>query len=175
MKPSPEAQELPEIGPTSCTGVPPGRARMEPWCSNMAKRVMESLPAFVLWCDEYSVRNELLDQQHQGLLSLINELYASILRGEAASLPRTLEKLEAYTRTHFLTEERLLRECGYELYEDHKKAHDWMIQKTISLRLGIRVGDNGASKEMFSLLKDWWIGHICRTDRQYASCLARAD
>jgi hemerythrin len=89
-------------------------------------------------------------------------------------LPRMLEQLEEYTKVHFATEESMLRQCGYDRYEEHKDRHDWMVQKTIELRVNYRVRNENLSSEMLSLLKDWWIGHIQKIDRQYVAALIAA-
>jgi hemerythrin len=111
----------------------------------------------------------MIDRQHGGLLSPINDLCETIRTPQSAELPGLLDKLEEYTRIHFATEERLLRACGYDGYERHKEYHDWMVQKTIGLQLSYRLGEGDLSSEMFSFLKNWWIGHIQKIDKQYAS------
>lgn len=102
-------------------------------------------------------------------------MYEAVRSGDPSSLPILFERIEAYTRTHFATEEHLLQKCGYKEYDSHKRHHEWMTQKMAALRISFRTKDTIVPKEMLSFLKDWWMGHILRIDRQYASSLVAGN
>jgi hemerythrin-like metal-binding protein len=137
-------------------------------------KMRESLPPYIVWREDYSVGSPIIDAQHQGLLALINELYENIRSRQTTELPRLLARLEEYTKVHFATEEKILQQCGYAELPHHQEAHDWMVQKTIRLRISYRSGEGDLSFEMLTFLKSWWLGHIGNIGRQYAPALLKS-
>jgi hemerythrin len=82
-------------------------------------------PKLINWSDRYSVGISRIDEQHQRLVELINELHAAILVGDRRSaLPKILDGLAGYAVSHFTTEETLMKKFGYPNYEQHKAEHD---------------------------------------------------
>ena len=64
------------------------------------------MPIRVQWDSSFSVGNDLLDRQHQGLLALCNDLAECIAAGRGESLLRfhdILYQLTQYAREHFKT------------------------------------------------------------------------
>ncbi|HLA83675.1 MAG TPA: bacteriohemerythrin [Thermoguttaceae bacterium] len=127
---------------------------------------------YIVWKPFYSVGYTSLDDQHQQILEIINDLYAAMERGDDRQVvPRLLDRLFEYTKTHFAFEERILREHGYPDLESHKKLHEAMRSKTAGLRshVGLVLGP-----DLLRFLKDWWLGHIQEEDQRYAPYVAAA-
>lgn len=70
-------------------------------------------PPFIVWQEDYTAANGIIDQQHQRLVALINDLYEGIRSGTLPPMSAVLRNLEDYTRDHFATEEAILLECGF--------------------------------------------------------------
>ncbi|MCK7492479.1 MAG: hemerythrin domain-containing protein [Comamonadaceae bacterium] len=71
--------------------------------------------AILVWNEDYRVGLDEVDQQHQGLVDMINRLDAAISDGEPSDvIVRLLADLKSYTHYHFSTEEHLMRECACE-------------------------------------------------------------
>ncbi len=131
---------------------------------------------FIVWNDEYSVKNEKLDSQHKKIFGMINELYAAMEeRIESRVLRDIFEGLLEYVRTHFQDEERIQEECNYPDYDEHKAAHKRLTDDTLNLfeQFSKRAGTDIAF-DLFNLLKGWWLGHIISMDKKYVPYILKA-
>src|SRR3989304_7852047 len=90
--------------------------------------------AYLTWKPYYSVGDPALDAEHQQILKLIDELYASMTAGrENAKTKGILDQLVRYTMTHFEHEERMMRACGFPDFDSHKAQHDQMRRRAAGL------------------------------------------
>lgn len=123
---------------------------------------------FVEWKERHSVGNDELDDQHKGLISIINDLYTAI-RDQTAQgeLNEILDRLLEYTQSHFEREERLMEEHLYPDLASHRIIHDRMVQRTRELRRLALHNENDVAAKTMSFLKDWWIDHIIVMDSRY--------
>lgn len=124
---------------------------------------------YIAWKPYYSVNDPALDGEHQQIIKLIDELYASIATSrENVKTKEVLERLIQYTFTHFKHEEDAMRVCGYPSFGAHKAIHDNMRQQTLDLRekTGLVSG-----KDLLRFLKEWWTNHIQTEDKEYAPYL----
>ena len=102
---------------------------------------------FVVWDKKYSVNVKQIDDQHQKLVGLINELYDAMLAGQGQPKLRTiLASSVDYTKQHFLTEENLFALHGYPAGAEHKAEH-------------------------VAFLMNWLLNHIQSTDKKYSGFL----
>ncbi len=79
--------------------------------------------------------------------------------------------LEQYTDVHFKTEEALLAEANYPALEEHIVLHKELAKKT--KKLSIDANRRKDSDMVLKFLKEWWLGHINKKDRQYTSFLRK--
>ncbi len=76
-----------------------------------------------------------IEQQHQELLNLVNELNDAVKNKEPREeIYRRIDKVIAYTYFHFSTEERLMALSGYPGTETHKEMHEQLIQDALRLK-----------------------------------------
>lgn len=130
--------------------------------------------AFFEWKEEYSVQVQQIDQQHQKLVGLLNEIYESLSRGEGReALGVILEELIRYTQTHFSTEEQLMKSHGYPDYMAHKEKHEKMAEKVMDYRIKFKAGAIANPIEISNFLKNWLQKHILETDKKYGPFLNR--
>jgi hemerythrin len=123
----------------------------------------------VKWQAGYSVRNLLMDSQHQVIFSLLNRLFLAIRRGERSVVPEeVLKELVRYTQIHFKAEEHLLEQCRYPRLAEHRDLHEGMIQRTRDLCDRYTPGDGELAYTILEFLKTWWTGHIRVEDQKYA-------
>jgi hemerythrin len=131
------------------------------------------MPIRVQWDASYSVGNEVLDRQHQKLLSLCNDMAECIAADRQEALFRfheILYQLTQYAREHFKTEENLLEKCGFSglaaQFAEHgayeEKMADWAFSATM---------DSIDMTEVQRYLAAWWRDHILLTDMQYKSLM----
>lgn len=66
--------------------------------------------SLITWSDSYSVKNMQMDDQHRKLVDLINDLHGAMKLGQGRQkLGTILDALVDYTRTHFRSEELLMK------------------------------------------------------------------
>lgn len=130
------------------------------------------MAVMIAWSERFSVDIQEIDEQHKCLVNLINRLYEALAskHGEAA-IEQVFDELVRYTRVHFSVEECLMRLFDYEGYEEHKKIHDNIIERVLSLQTLFKAGDQKVGMELLYFLKDWLMDHIQRVDKLYSSHL----
>lgn len=123
----------------------------------------------IKWTDSYSVGIEEVDNQHKGLVIIINELFSYMSQGKAKeNLSDIFDHLTDYTKLHFSVEESMLVKYAYPDYEQHKFEHTKFIDKMNELKSDFQSGKITISLEILSFLKDWLINHIQHTDKKYS-------
>ncbi len=112
-----------------------------------------------------------IDQQHQELVDLVNKTQAIIDDGvHPVMLIQALDRFNELSIRHFSTEEELMTDSAYPLYEEHKQQHDRLFEKTFSFDAKSLLDDAQAGKELVSLMREWLLGHI-EADRELAEHL----
>ncbi len=126
----------------------------------------------ISWTDDLSVGVGIIDEQHKGLVDLINELNAAMRQRRSDSvLVGVLERLKQYTVKHFATEEEFFDKFGYPDSASHKKAHHELVQKVLDFEAELKSGRAKVTMEIMRFLKDWLVGHIMGTDKRYGPFL----
>lgn len=124
---------------------------------------------FIEWSNELSMGIEEIDNQHQVLVDLLNQIHDAIQHHHGMEATRSIvTKLEEYTRVHFAVEESLMRILHYPQYEPHKKEHDKLIKQLDELREKLETGKASISFELAHFLKVWLTKHIMDVDKAYA-------
>ncbi|HEY9702442.1 MAG TPA: bacteriohemerythrin, partial [Allocoleopsis sp.] len=78
-----------------------------------------------IWNKDYETGYSPVDQQHQQLFKLINNLHEAMKSGSSQDILRkTLNQLVDYTQGHFQMEENLMTTHQYPNYPDHKQRHE---------------------------------------------------
>ncbi|OHD13589.1 MAG: hemerythrin [Spirochaetes bacterium GWD1_27_9] len=128
--------------------------------------------ALFIWKDEYTVNIKKIDEQHQKLVSILNELHSAMLGAKAnAILGKTLDELIDYTKTHFKAEEELMQRYNYSDFPTHKEAHKIFIDKVSDFQNEFKNGKKMISVEILFFLKDWLVTHINGVDKKYSKFL----
>ena len=132
---------------------------------------MANQPLFIQW----NARNEtgiaLIDEQHKGIVSIINTFYHLMgLRWGSTMLYSCIsDTMKNYSRTHFITEENFLESMGYKDIEQHKDLHRKLSLEIERIEFdAIRLNEAGP---LLDFLKKWWIDHISEEDLRYAQYL----
>jgi hemerythrin len=125
--------------------------------------------AFIQWNDTYSVQVAELDQQHQRLIALINELHEAMQQGKGKdALHNTLDGLVSYTVVHFRAEEKYFEKFGYPETRSHKLEHTMFEKQIADFKQDFTAGKLGVSISVLNFLRDWLMNHIKGTDKKYS-------
>jgi hemerythrin-like metal-binding protein len=113
--------------------------------------------------------NQLVDEQHQELVALFNEVMAA--EQDASGPPRVfaaLERLTEYVVVHFTAEEALMAESEYPAasVEVHVSEHRALTERTRELVLAYRTGELESAVPLVEFLRAWLTGHIEQSDRR---------
>ena len=124
------------------------------------------------WTEELSVNIEEIDNQHQQLVSLMNNLSVAIHMGKGDNvLGEILTKLSEYATIHFATEERLMKIHGYPDLANHKKEHHALKNHVLELNSRLNAGQLLPAVTVSNFLKDWIVNHFQQTDKKYGPFL----
>ena len=124
------------------------------------------------WSDSLSVGIVSIDDQHKVLIDLINKLFEQLQTGSAkVGVGEALDKLIAYTETHFQYEEKLFARHDYAEQQEHQAIHRKLVDQVLEFQKQFQRGEQDVSLELMEFLKDWLLNHIKKTDRKYSSFL----
>jgi len=115
--------------------------------------------------EQFGTDVDICDGQHKELFRLFNDLYETVNSGEQTGMQEKLDLFRSFVAEHFSTEERLMREMGYQYYEGHKAQHD-SFQANIG---GVQA--DGLNSDVIGGWAAWWLSHIPSSDRPYGPVL----
>lgn len=128
--------------------------------------------ALLTWNNNYSVNIKKIDEQHQQLINLINELHDNMKIGKGKDVLGTIiKKLADYTVYHFKTEEKLFEQYNYPENRLHTEAHNVLIAKVKALQADFSSGKAILTMDVMTFLKEWLTGHIMGSDKKYSEYL----
>ncbi|MBF0315220.1 MAG: hemerythrin family protein [Oligoflexia bacterium] len=124
-----------------------------------------------VWGQKYAIGVEEMDQQHQQLVDLINEVYDHRDHHSREHLCKIILSLIQYIEKHFRSEEDLMKNFHYPDLKEHKRCHDKLKKKVADLKNEVLdenkdVGESGTYLGIF--LCRWLCDHILNEDQKYA-------
>jgi hemerythrin len=121
------------------------------------------------WKPQYKVNIASIDDQHQNLFRMAEELCTTMAAGQGKTVvSRTLDRLVQYTVTHFSYEERLMRQYGYPDLEAHQEQHAALTKQVLAFQADFEAGHVAMTVQLLHFLKDWLQQHIANSDQKYA-------
>ena len=128
----------------------------------------------VQWQPSYSVGIKLVDDQHQELIKLTNQLFASCMAGREQSRNAFLEiihKAIDYVGYHFSTEEKVMERVNYPDLMAHKKEHSTFVREVFNKVEEFKAGKVLAPLTFVYFLRDWVLHHIAVNDKKMGDYL----
>lgn len=127
---------------------------------------------YLEWSEDLRVGVTDVDQQHQQLVSLVNELHTAMLGGHGkAALGTTIDGLVNYALTHFATEERYFDTYDYPDSAVHKARHRDFVAQVADFKQGFDEDRLLLSLDVMNFLSDWLVDHIKGTDKPFGPFL----
>ena len=125
---------------------------------------------YIRWQESNNLGIEIIDEQHRGVVSVINSYYHYVRTGKSKeALILTKGILDEMTALHFKTEEAYLTEHGYPHLPSHAILHEKLF-RTMARSFEDSL-KNDDPDSFLRFLKDWWLHHINEEDRTYARYL----
>jgi len=126
------------------------------------------------WEDKYSVGVKIIDEQHQKMFTVINNLIDIIQNTPTKEdLTGVITSLIEYKKYHFDTEEKYFKEFNYEGTEEHVAAHHTFEEKIKNIEE--KNGNNTISLayDLVDFLEDWLVDHLQTLDQKYKECFLK--
>lgn len=123
-------------------------------------------PLYIVWTDKNNLNIPIIDEQHRGIVSIINSLHYFIRQGLGfqALLP-TIIIMEQYSTIHFEAEQMLLKKYGYPDYDNHFLLHAQLKENIKAIKAQSFLKKD--SDAVINFLKNWWVHHINVEDKKY--------
>jgi hemerythrin len=130
---------------------------------------------FFKWSPEYSVKIKTIDDQHKELINILNRLFVAVsLREGDKVIGGIMDALLDYTQTHFMLEERLMRQAKYKDLDAHIAEHKKLIAQLDEICKKQMLEEKPVYFQMLTFLKKWLKEHIQGVDTKYSAALLQA-
>ena len=124
----------------------------------------------VKWSDRLSCGIKLIDDQHKGLVDLVNDMFKHITGNEKQEhdyFNRVIQEAVKYVKIHFATEEKIMLATKFSGYAEHKKEHEKFVLAIVNNIKDYEAGKRLTLSAFTKFLKDWVLSHIAMMDKQY--------
>ena len=115
-----------------------------------------------IWEERYSVGNSKLDQQHQRLFDLGNEIQDASVK----DVKKYVMELYKRTREHFKYEENHMKEIDFPDVRQHEEMHNELITRLNEIAEK-DFGTDESFDRFKAFLYDWLVNHILNQDKKY--------
>lgn len=129
----------------------------------MAETGKDQDMALIDWKPEFSVGIDDVDQEHQELIALINEVYESLKREDVTKSQVTdgLGEIHARIAAHFALEEYIMQQARYDRLAEHKADHDLLLGDIVDIIERYEADAYFKFNEVLSEhLRDWFTVHF---------------
>jgi len=127
--------------------------------------------ALIEWSNKLSVNVAEIDEQHQMLVAMTNELNDAMCgRNSHNEALMIIVKMTDYAKVHFRTEEKYFDQFDYPESASHKKEHNDFKKKVKQLENDFVDGSLSLPTDVLNFLKEWLVKHIQGSDKRYSTC-----
>jgi len=127
---------------------------------------------FYDWEKEYLINVESVDFEHQKIFLMVKVLHEYMEKGEShVVMENFVNELIKYTETHFLNEEKLMKEKGVPkaYYAGQVQQHKDLIKQVEICKADFETKGDLCLPQITTFLVDWLKNHIARTDKKLYS------
>lgn len=125
--------------------------------------------SYFTWSDALSVNIQIIDDQHKGLIGILNSLHEAHLARKGRDVQKQIiESMLAYAESHFQTEETYMQQYAFPEYHSHKEEHEQFAGKAAQLKERLDEAGFVFTIEILEFLKEWLKNHILVADMKYS-------
>ena len=124
----------------------------------------------ITWSNTFLCGIKLIDDQHKGLVVLINDMFQHVSGDHAQEhkyFSNVVHELIKYVKIHFATEEKIMLATKFSGYAQHKREHNKFIITVMEKIEDYNLSNHSNLASVTKFLKDWVLSHIAIMDKQY--------
>ncbi len=122
----------------------------------------------IVWSDNFSVGIKLFDDQHKGLIAILNKMIKNpTATTKSETVSDVLTDMTNYAHQHFQAEEDLMIEHGYPHLKQQKSQHKEFREKVLKLCTATTYDVEAVPQVLLEYLKQWLTQHILHEDMEY--------
>jgi hemerythrin len=124
----------------------------------------------ITWSNSLSCGIKLIDDQHKGLVFLVNDLFKHVTGNQTQEnkyFCKVIHETIKYIKVHFATEEKIMLATKYSGFAEHKKAHDSFTLTVIEKVMDYNEGKIITLSSLTKFLKGWILSHIAIMDKEF--------
>jgi hemerythrin len=125
------------------------------------------------WVEALSVHVDEIDEEHRGIIEIINDLHDALLSSRTSELDnartRALDTMEEKVSSHFATEEAFMARIGYPDLKSHREKHHAFLELLRQHRKNLQDGVILLNSELMKTLAGWFIDHELGEDQKFSS------
>ncbi|MBN2021966.1 MAG: hemerythrin family protein [Pirellulales bacterium] len=131
------------------------------------------MPEPFCWDDQYRVDGGVIDEEHQRLFELANDVFAfEDPDSQVDEFKETVVALFDYARRHFANEEALMEKVRHPRLSQHANAHRAIVAE-MTRQIKACQSLEKLAHELRCLMVDWVMRHILDEDRKITASLRR--
>ena len=120
------------------------------------------------WREDFATVIEDVDFEHREMIELINELYSSLSdQSSGISVFDFLGEINTKISAHFALEEKIMRERGYDQYQDHKEDHERLLDEIRDIMDDYEDRDFFDANAFAERLSQWFTEHFKTKDARF--------
>jgi hemerythrin len=128
------------------------------------------------WKSHYSVGIEAVDHEHRELIDLINEVHERLVAGAGKpDVSAFLGEIFRGISAHFALEEKFMRDHRYDQLDEHKLAHEQLLEDIRDIMDGYEADPEGNARQLSQRLDDWFTLHFKTHDARLHHRLGSHD
>lgn len=121
----------------------------------------------LVWTEQLSVGNALIDSEHQHIIHMINSVEHAFTTMNGADLLHSLKLLLDGMHDHFRSEKDVARAIGFP-FAEHDLSHQYILKKLQHVKNGLEAESEtlpeGLVEHFTGLLRSWLIDHVIKED-----------
>lgn len=125
----------------------------------------------VHWQNNLEIGVAEVDTQHKEIFSRVNKLLLAMQEGRGRQeVTEVIDFLGKYVVAHFAAEEKVMAQCGYPGYADHRQKHAAFLADFAGLKKELEAHGSSALLviQVQRRVIEWLMNHICKEDKKIA-------
>ena len=132
-----------------------------------------------VWGKHFITGIDEVDEQHHGLVRLINKLGEGLSKQNLTEEAKTglLAELLHYAEVHFKTEEKMMLEVGVDErhFSNHSRVHQQFQNQVLVMIEAVSLHEPGSAQFLLDFLVHWLAYHILGVDQNMARQIAQIE